>query len=181
VTSLAVVDPGPLARMEEVKSDATAPSVVFQRMTADKPETLREIARAWGVPAGRFVEWFTTEHSGMYDAALKVLAADYAHDSIGIADGAAKPEDVPAAKLQVDTRLRVASKWDRKRYGDEVESRVQAPVTIQIANLRGAALEVNVPALQGEVKVDVVPQLQEPEQVPVHAQQTQPTEAFERI
>jgi hypothetical protein len=130
---------GPLARLEAVIADESVPGVVFQRVCDG--ETLRDIAKAWELPKGQFVRWFSTEHSELYDAALKVLADDLAHEALVKAD-AATPEDVACAKLSVDTRLKLAGKWDRKRYGEENESRNVAPVTIQIANLRGAPVTV---------------------------------------
>lgn len=110
------VDPGPMARLDEVKSDQNAPSVIFHRIT--EGETLHDIARAWALPKGRFVEWFSTEHADLYDSALKVWADQLAHEALEKADDAS-PETAKVAKLQVDTRLRIASKWDRHRYGDK--------------------------------------------------------------
>ena len=111
-------DPGPMARLEAVKADQSTPSVVFQRVCDG--ETLREIAKAWGLPKGRFVEWFTTEHSALYDRALQVRADELAHETLEIADGAS-PEDSAPRKLRVDTRLKLAEKWDRQRYGKTMQ------------------------------------------------------------
>ena len=91
-------DPGPSLRLEGVKAAANTADVVFARLTdVDRPETLSEIAKAWQVPVGRFVQWFTTEHEALYDAALKVLAAQDAVDVVRIADEAA-PESVQVAE-----------------------------------------------------------------------------------
>jgi hypothetical protein len=111
-------DPGPLARLEGVKGDPSAPSVIFQRVA--EGETLRDVARAWGLPRGRFVEWFSTEHSELYDRALKVRADELAHETLEIADGATAEDSAPR-KLRVDTRLKLAEKWDRARYGKQVQ------------------------------------------------------------
>lgn len=107
-------DPGPMARLEAVKANENTPSVIFQRVA--EGETLREIAKAWQVPVGRFVEWYTTEHADLYETALRARADQLAHEALGIADGADK-ETVAPAKLQVDTRLKLAGHWDRNRYG----------------------------------------------------------------
>jgi hypothetical protein len=134
-------DPGPIARFEAVKVEVSTPSVVFQRLTdAERPETLREIARAWQVPAGRFIEWFTTEHAQRYDAALKVRADQLAHKALEVAstpqpgvttktkgDGSVEvtEEDMLGhRKLYSDTMLRLAGKWDRQRYGEQVQHQV---------------------------------------------------------
>jgi len=59
-----------------------------------------------------------------------------------VADGEG---DVARDRLRTDVRFKRAAKFDRKRYGDEQEAVRVTPVTIQIANLRGA-VEVVVPA-----------------------------------
>lgn len=155
---------GPLARLEAVIADESVPSVVFQRVCDG--ETLRDIAKAWELPKGQFVRWFSTEHSELYDAALKVRADDLAHEALAISDEQAEvvkesgdtyDPDVPRDKLRIDTRLKLASRWDRKRYGEENESRQVAPVTIQIANLRGAPVEVNVGGNPSIGAVEVYP------------------------
>ena len=105
-------------------ADVDAPGEVFRLLTdPDGPMTLKELAKLWAVPRGRFVEWFTTEHAGLYDAALKVRADELAHGALEIADGCEK-DFAPVAKLQVDTRLRLASRWDRARYGEQVQHNV---------------------------------------------------------
>ena len=144
-------DPGPMARLGAVVGRPETASVVFQRLTdADAPETLREIAKAWGVPAGRFVEWFTTEHGELYDTALKVRADQLANDALLISDeqeavekkdGSTFDPDVGRDKLRVDTRLKLASKWDRARYGETVKIDRTISVTAD-AGLVGLASEL---------------------------------------
>lgn len=143
-------DPGPLARLDAVKADAAAPSVIFQRLC--ERETLAQIARAWGLPKGRFVEWFTVEHQGLYDAALKVVAADLAHESVEIADEQAEvvrengtkfDPDVLRDKLRVETRLRLAGHWDRARYGAAKDS-AGGGITVVVDRTCGGAVRVGV-------------------------------------
>ena len=117
-SSEVVGDPGPMARLGAVVALPETPSVVFQRVCDG--ETLKEIAKAWGLPVGRFTEWVLMKHEGMYDAALKVRADQLAHEALERADGA-DAESVGPAKLQVDTRLKLAGKWDRARYGEVVK------------------------------------------------------------
>lgn len=112
-------DVGPLARLEAVCADPETPSVVFQRLT-DGDETLAAIARAWNVPVGRFVEWFTTEHADLYDTALKVLGANLGHEVKALTDGATA-ETVALVKLKTDRYLRLASHWNAERYSPKVE------------------------------------------------------------
>lgn len=134
-----------MMRLVTVREDEATPGIVFQRVTDG--ETLGEIAKAWGVPRGRFVEWFTTEHGALYDAALKVRADELAHQCLEIADTTPNVKGAAAlAKLQVDTRLELVKKWDRKRYGDDAEGSKVVPVIIQVADLRGATVQL--PAAQ---------------------------------
>lgn len=125
-----------MQRLEALKADAGFPRVVFQRLTAEEPETLKEIAKSLQIPRGPFVEWFTVEHSALYDAALKVLASEYGEESVSIADQAT-PETAGVAKLRVDARLKVASKFDRSRYGEADQGPRGPAVVIQVAQLRG--------------------------------------------
>lgn len=140
-----------MARLDDVKADASAPGEVFRLLTdAEDPKTLAEVAKAWAVPKGRFVEWFTTTHADLYDAALKVRAADMALEALAISDeqaevvkenGETYDPDVGRDKLRIDTRLKLASKFDRMRYGETV--RVERSVMIGIdAGLLGKASEL---------------------------------------
>lgn len=140
--------------MEHVKSLPDTAGVVFQRVAGG--ETLKEIARAWGLPVGLFAHWYTTEHGRDYEAALAARSEELAHGALEAVDGAT-PETVGVAKLQADTYLRVAGKWNRKRYGEERDEVRTVPVVIQIANLRGAPLEVQAPALEGPPSVGSSP------------------------
>lgn len=145
-------DPGPLARLEAVVARPETASVVFQRLTdAEAPETLREIAKAWGLPAGRFVEWYTTEHAAQYDAALKVLADQHAHEIVAIADeqkqatdsrGNTFDPDVARDKLRMDARRWVAGRWDRSRYGDQVQHQISGRAVLKVDFSRPGEREV---------------------------------------
>jgi hypothetical protein len=117
-------DPGPLARFAEVAAAPDTMGIIVQRLTdADTPDTLKEIAKDWQVPYGRLCQWITEdrERAEQYSLALKFAADSFAHECVPLADGVSKPEDVPAAKLQIDTRLRIAGKWDRNRYGEQTK------------------------------------------------------------
>ena len=135
--------------MEAVKADSVAASVVFQRVT--EGETLRQIAADWGVPRGRFTEWYTTQHAELYDSALKVRADQLAHDALAVAstpqrgvitktkgDGTVEviEEDMLGhRKLYAETMLRLAGKWDRQRYGEHTKVEHGGHVTGLIAVL----------------------------------------------
>lgn len=128
-------DNGPMARLQALKDDPNTPSVIFQRLT-DK-ETLPDIAKSWNVPKGRLTEWFTVQHADVYDAAMKVVAADLAIEAMQAARDAT-PEDVSVKKLLADVALKLAAKFDRARYGETV--RVEKSVTVGVdAGLLGKA------------------------------------------
>jgi hypothetical protein len=157
-TALLPADPGPIARLELVKAADTTPSVIFSRLT--EGESLKEIAKAWAVPAGRFTEWFTTQHGELYDAALKVRADQLAHKALDVAstpqpgvttktkaDGSVEvtEEDMLGhRKLYSETMLKLAGKWDRDRYGDKTDVRHSGLVptlTIEIVGVAQAPQE----------------------------------------
>lgn len=136
MSALAVRDPGPMARLEDVKRDGGAVAEVFRLLTdPDSPQTLDEIAKAWAVPRGRFVEWFTTEHAERYDAALKVLGASLGHKVLALTDSATQ-ETVGLLKFQTDRYLRLAAHWDSARYSPKSEvkhSGMMPTLVIEIA------------------------------------------------
>ena len=129
-----------MARLEALKSDPGAPSMIFQRL-ADR-ESLPEIAKSLRLPNGRFVQWFSVEHADLHDAALKVVAADLALEAMQAAF-AATPEDVAVRRLQADVALKLAAKFDRARFGEAV--RVERDVTVRadaaLVGFAGALLE----------------------------------------
>ncbi|MGH8743625.1 MAG: hypothetical protein ACREUY_05025 [Burkholderiales bacterium] len=129
-------DPGPMARLEDVKRDADAPDDVFSRLCEGM--SLFQIARAWGLPKHGFADWFLTEHGDLVDRAQRALASERMHEVVAIADDASG--DVVRDKLRVETRFRVAAKFDRRRYGDEGDVVALTQVNINIADLRGAEL-----------------------------------------
>lgn len=119
MSAVAVRDPGPMARLRDIQADGAAPAEVFRLLTeADGPLTLAQIAKSWAVPRGAFTRWFMEKHSDLFDAAAKVRADELVNGALADAE-AATPDDVSAKKLNVDTKLRVAEKWDRSRYGSK--------------------------------------------------------------
>lgn len=146
-------EPGPMQRFEALKADAGFPRVVFHRLTAEEPETLREIAKSLQIPRGLFVEWFTVDHASLYETALKVRAAEFGEEAVALADEAT-PETVGVKKLQVEARMKVASKWDRPRYGDQDSGQRGPAVVIQIASLRGPAPAI---AISAPADVELLP------------------------
>src|SRR3990167_10800551 len=72
-------DPGPMARFEELKADAGAPDVIYQRLASG--ESLYAIAKQWKLPKKAFVQWFEADHGDLCELADKAFAADRALDA----------------------------------------------------------------------------------------------------
>lgn len=136
-----VANPGPIARLEHVMKQPDTAGVVFQRLCDG--ETLHEIAKAWELPRGRFTEWFMANHSSLFDAAMRVRADELAHEALERADGA-EPETVAPAKLQVETRLKLAGFWDRSRYGAAKDA-TPPGVTVVVDRSCGGQVSVEAP------------------------------------
>jgi hypothetical protein len=153
-------DPGPLGRLEYVIEQADTMAIVVQRLSGG--ETLKEIAKAWEVPYGRFAQWIVEDRgrSEQYNGALKIWADSLAQECVAIADeqgevskrdGTSYDPDVPRDKLRIETRLKLAGKWDRSRYGEATEVKHTGSVSL-VAILssmpRGQVVDVTPPALE---------------------------------
>jgi hypothetical protein len=125
-----VIDPGPLARLDHVIAQPDTMSVIVQRLTDGEP--LRAIARAWKVPYGRLAEWIVedVDRTAAYERALRIWADSLAQEAVAIADEQAEvvkgngetfDPNVARDKLRIETRLRLAGKWDRQRYGERLQ------------------------------------------------------------
>lgn len=114
-----------LAEMAQVVTDGGA----------EKGDPLRALCVTWDIPYGRFVAWLVEEPERMerYQAALRVRADGLLHAALQVAltpqagdsvksgpDGdVTTTEDMLGhRKLVVDTSLKVAAKWDARRFGD---------------------------------------------------------------
>lgn len=140
-----MTNPGPLARFEEVIKQPNTMSIVVQRLTDG--ERLREIAKAWEIPYGRLAAWIAedAERKSQYEAALSIWADSLAQEAVAIADEQAEvvkengetfDPNVQRDKLRIDTRLKLASRWNRERYGERVQHQhtgLQPSLTIVLA------------------------------------------------
>ena len=85
--------------------------------------SLRRICRARGWPKSIVSKWIAEDQGRRerYDAALSEWADDIAQETLAISDEVkdeTEPQKITAAKLRIDTRLRLAGRWDRRRYGE---------------------------------------------------------------
>lgn len=137
-----------IKRFEQWKEEAANIEEFFRLIEGvgiAKPLRFRDACVALKVP-------YTLMHAHMkaspdlkarYDAVRAANADQFAHEAVAIADGADEESKagVMKAKLQVDTRLALASKWDRGDYGETL--RVEKSLTVGVdAALLGTASEL---------------------------------------
>ena len=98
--------------------------------------TQAEVYRALGVSKMSWYDWLGTQEGRDVLARARTRATDkFAEESLQIADTTA-PEDVQVAKLRIDTRKWLASKWNAGTYGEN-----RGPlVNISLAGLHGNSL-----------------------------------------
>lgn len=102
--------------LEIVKKDPMTMEIVIQRVIDG--ESLKQIATAWKLPVTLFVKWISDDDERLtqYEGALRVRADELVHEAIDIAQNG---DDIQRDKLVVETKFRVASMWDKQRYGGE--------------------------------------------------------------
>lgn len=121
-------DPGPLARLADLTSEANAGatmSVIAQRV-ADG-EQLKEIAEAWGIPRGRLAEWITADaaRAEQYARASRIWVDSEARRVLKIADDAGDKLEVAKARVQIDARFKLARALNPEQYGETSKMNVR--------------------------------------------------------
>jgi len=96
-------------------------------------ESLSDVSKVEGVPYSVMWRWLggKPERMAAYKAALEARADKEAHETLRIADGAGV-DDVQVAKLRVEARKWVASKWGNAQYGDKLQVQQQAVPVLNI-------------------------------------------------
>ena len=97
----------------------------FLNDVASGAEVTKRVTEA-GVTLPVLLNWLSAdpEKYARYDRALKIRTEVKALECESIADGtktAVEAIEIQSAKLRIDTRLRLAGKWNRDRYGDAVK------------------------------------------------------------
>jgi hypothetical protein len=131
----------PMARWERDRDDPVTLEVIAQRV-ADG-DTLKEVCRSRGWPKSFVWRWLceNEDRRSAYDDAMKCWADELAQETVEIADNP-DPEAVGRDKLRVDTRLKIASKWDRDRYGERERKDVAVFVGALTKDLEQKASEM---------------------------------------
>ncbi len=106
-----------LQRLEIVKATPNTMDVICQRIAGG--ETLKDIAKCWGIPYGPFHIWIGSDDSRMkmYRNAQELMADSLLNEVVSIADTIGH---VPDKRLRVQARLKVAEKlhpthWQQTR------------------------------------------------------------------
>jgi len=120
--------------LEKFDDEESTLSEMVQRMTgavvvrgedgADVPqyEGLPAICRAWDVPYGRVMEWLVSDAKryAVYERALQFQAKALVGETLTLADDANEDKSaLVKAKLQIETRFRIAKYHDAGTYGDK--------------------------------------------------------------
>jgi len=107
-------------------------------------EALKEERDKRGWSWGALWKWIVgdVERYRDYMQALEAHVQMLVLETVGIADGASS-EDVAVAKLKIDTRLKVAGKLDRERWGERVKVEAGSVVVLDagLVGFAGALLE----------------------------------------
>jgi len=159
-----------VAEFEAWKAEPANWSEVIQRVA--EGETLRDICTSKKLPYSLVAREIAAkpELKTEYDAALSIWADAIAQESLAVADGVKGSDEsaeVAAAKLRVETRLKLAGKWDRERYGERDAGRVAVQITIGDAAREIRELEARLGI--GIAKIEQLPaeKVIEPQQAPI--------------
>lgn len=115
------------ALIDEKGEDAVQLAVIADTIEGMSP---KQIAEKLGVRYSLLWTWLNEDEERFtaYQAALKGYADDLAHETRSIADNPS--ENSAADKLRIETRLKLASRWDRQRYGEQTNVQVGGSVSL---------------------------------------------------
>lgn len=143
-----------IAAFQEWKADERSWEELFHRV-ADG-ETLQDFCKsksvAYSLVAKHIAE--TPLLKMQYDTALQLLGDALAQQTIEIVDGAT-PETVGVKKLQAETRIRMAGKLDRERYGERERPAVAVNISLGDVSREIADLERRLGL--GSITVEALP------------------------
>lgn len=110
-----MIDPGPLARFADVIADPKTPEVIVQRLQA---ESLKDIAKSWGIPYGRFVAWIAAngELTEQCKRARELAGIELRMEGLEIVDGASA-ESIVVDKERAAYRERLSRDLNRPLFG----------------------------------------------------------------
>lgn len=111
-------DPGPIARFEELAAKPETMGVLVQRIA--EGETLKQLASAWKIPAGRLAQWLIedTNRNELYLNAVALRETFRADEVHAIASEAKDKLGLGIAALRIKAIQWAAAKWNPARFGD---------------------------------------------------------------
>lgn len=141
-------DPGPLARFAAVCADPATPEVIVQRVAMG--ETLKEIAKAWGLPRTRFLAWVAAngDLTEQCKRVRELAGIELRFEGLEIVDDAT-PETAPVAKLQADYREKLSRDLNRPLFGKFTKH--EHTHTVDLGERLRRAREREVPPLPADV------------------------------
>ena len=113
--------------LDEKGEDAIQSAVIADTIEGMAPKA---IAEKLGVRYSVFWTWLTEDEDRFkaYQAALTGYADALAHETLSISDSPS--ENAASDKLRIETRLKLASRWDRNRYGEQTHVQVGGSVSL---------------------------------------------------
>lgn len=146
----------PLTRASQQIIESLTTTPEWWEGTLDKiacGDSPKAVADEYCILFGVFMRWIeaNADRRREYDAALRIATEGHAHDCIAIADeqkeavgpgGKVYDPDVARDKLRIETRLKLAGKWDRARYGETVKHEHSATLVAVDAGLLGVAADL---------------------------------------
>ena len=111
-------DPGPTARFDALVKDESTMGVIVQRIA--EGETLKQLADAWKIPAGRLAQWLIddTNRNQLYINACALRETFRADEIHRLAEGVTDKLGLGIANLKLKATQWAAAKWNPARFGD---------------------------------------------------------------
>jgi hypothetical protein len=153
-----------LVALEQWKS-APSEQLAFMQRVAEG-ETPKAVCEAMGLPYSATMRHMksTPALHAEYRSALETWVEALAHETVTIADGVSGAEEasaVAAAKLQCDTRFRLAARLYREMFGEDVKPNVSVTLNLgdvsrEIRELE-SRLGIGLQAPREPLVIDAVP------------------------
>ena len=127
-----------MVRLQALQADDTAVEEIFRLLCDGK--TLRQIASEWKLPKHAFCDWVLRERPEIMDRVWAVQINEEVDELLPLLRDVTS-ETAQAVKTRVDGILKIASKRDRKRYGEQIKVERTLDVNID-AGLLGKAADL---------------------------------------
>ena len=120
-----------------IESDPELADRLLARITEDEENKPYEVCQEMGLSWGAFLAWCNAEPERIRKLkdALEIRAHLLGEDALRIADATFDKDDVPAAKLKVETRFRLAQAFNARVFGDKQQVEHSGSVTNLMAVL----------------------------------------------